>query len=47
MNFRMETWSAALHPQACLDDLATYAFDMAMGSNTLATVMEGKQTRQK
>jgi hypothetical protein len=29
------------------NDLATYIFDMAMGSNALATVMEGKQTRQK
>jgi len=29
------------------NDLANYTFDMAMGSNALATVMEGKQTRQK
>jgi hypothetical protein len=28
-------------------DLASYTFDMAMGSDPLANVMEGKQTRQK
>lgn len=29
------------------DDSATFSFDMAMGSDSLANIMQGKQTRQK
>ena len=29
------------------DDSATFSFDMGMGSDPLANVMQGKQTRQK
>ena len=29
------------------EDSATFSFDMGMGSDPLANVMQGKQTRQK